>query len=159
MRLALLALVGCTAAQAVLLPPFSLGGIRPDLFLLLVLLLSPRLTPEGAAVQGFCIGLVQDSLSGGPVGLCAFIFSLMGFLAARLSRDVYIDKPLAQLWLLLAASGASGVLTYALLAFFLGPPPVLMSVQVILPEALYTALFGVVLLRLPPVRAVLARAS
>jgi rod shape-determining protein MreD len=159
MRLVALGLLGCATAQTVLFPTVGLGGLRPDLFLLLVLLLSPRLSPEGAAAQGFGIGLVQDALSGGPMGLCAFVLSLMGFLTARLSRDLVTDKPLAQFWLLLAGAVTADVLTYILLAFFLEPPPLLISLRVILPEVLLTACLGFCILRMPPVRVALARAT
>lgn len=159
MRLVVLGLLGCATAQTVLFPTVGLGGLRPDLFLLLVLLLSPRLSPEGAAAQGFGIGLVQDALSGGPMGLCAFVLSLMGFLTARLSRDLVTDKPLAQFWLLLAGAVTADVLTYVLLAFFLEPPPVLMSLRMILPKELFTVCLGFLVLRMPPVRVALARAA
>jgi rod shape-determining protein MreD len=157
MKALLLGLLGCATAQVALLAPVSVGGVRPDLFLLLVFLLSPRLSPESATLQGFGIGLVQDILSGGPLGLRAFICSALGFLTAWLSHDLYTDKPLAQFWLLLAGATAAGGITYALLAFFLGPPPLLASLLVIAPEAVYTAGVGFLLLRLPPVRAALAQ--
>jgi rod shape-determining protein MreD len=157
MRLFLLSLLSCAMAQGTLLGPVSVVGIRPDLFLLLVFVLSPRLAPEVATLQGFAIGLTQDALSGGPLGLRAFICSLMGFVTARLSHDLYTDKPLAQLWLLLTGSAGAGVLTFTLLAFFLGPPPLFSSLWVILPEAAYTAGVGFLLLRLPWVHAALAR--
>lgn len=159
MRLVLLGLLGCAAAQTVLFPTVGLVGLRPDLFLLLVLLLSPRLSPEGATAQGFLVGLVQDALSGGPLGLCAFVLSLMGFLTARLSRDLVTDKPLAQAWLLLAGAVTADLLAYTLLAFFLEPPPILMSLRMILPKELFTVCLGFLLLRMPLVRIALARAA
>jgi rod shape-determining protein MreD len=157
MRVLVLSLLACAAAQTVLLVPLSVGGVRPDCFLLLVLFLSPRTRPELATLQGFCIGLCQDALSGGPLGLKAFIYSLLGFLTARLSHDLFTDKPLAQFWLLLIGSASAGALTFALLNFFMGLPSLLAALWVIAPEALYTALVGFLLLRLPLVHATLAR--
>ena len=151
------ALLGCAMAQAVLLPSLSLGGIRPDLFLLLVFLVSRRCTPEVATLLGLLIGLWQDGLSGGPLGLRAFSGSLMGFLAARLSHHLYTDQPLALFWLLLGGSAITGGITFALLTFFLGPRPVLPALLwVIAPEALYTAAVGLLIFWLPPFRAALA---
>lgn len=152
-------LLACVLAQAVLLGPFSLGGIRPDLFLLLVFLISQRVSPEAATLLGFLVGLFQDALSGSPLGLRAFTDSLMGFLAARLSHDMYTDKPLALFWLLLGGTAAAGGITLALLTFFLGPPPLFpVLFWVIAPEALYTAAVGLLIVWLPQLRAVLARA-
>jgi rod shape-determining protein MreD len=155
MRLFLLSLLACAAAQATLLGPLSVVGVRPDLFLLLVFFLSPRVTPEAATIQGFVVGLCQDALSGGPLGLRAFAYTFLGFMTAWLSHDLYTEKPLAQFWLLLAGTAGASVLTLALLTFFVGVPPLLPALRVIAPEALYTALFGFLLLRVPRVRSAL----
>ncbi len=152
------ALLFCAMAQAVLLGPLSVWGIRPDLFLLLVYVASQRCSPEAATILGFLIGLCQDGLSGGPLGLHAFADSLLGFLAARLSHHMYTDKPLALFWILLAGSAAAGGITVALLTFFLGPGLLLPALlRVIAPEALYTAAAGLLLLWLPQIRAALTR--
>jgi rod shape-determining protein MreD len=156
----LLGLLLCALTQAALLAPFSLGGIRPDLFLLLVFLVSQRVSPETATALGFVIGLCQDGLSGGPLGLRAFTDSLMGFLTSRLSHHVYTDRPLAVLWLLLGGSAGAGCITLALLSFFLGPPSLVSAfLFVIVPEALYTAAVGLLILWLPQIRAALARSA
>jgi len=156
----LLGLLCCALAQTVLLTPFSLGGIRPDFFLLLVFLVSQRVSPETATALGFVIGLCQDGLSGGPLGLRAFTDSLMGFLASRLSHHMYTDKPLAVFWLLLGGSAGAGCITLALLSFFLGPPSLVPAFFfVIAPEALYTAAVGMLILWLPQIRAALARSA
>ena len=156
----LLGLLCCALAQTVLLTPFSLGGIRPDFFLLLVFLVSQRVSPETATAPGFVIGLCQDGLSGGPLGLRAFTDSLMGFLASRLSHHMYTDKPLAVFWLLLGGSAGAGCITLALLSFFLGPPSLVPAFFfVIAPEALYTAAVGMLILWLPQIRAALARSA
>jgi rod shape-determining protein MreD len=156
----LLGLLCCALAQTVLLTPFSLGGIRPDFFLLLVFLVSQRVSPETATALGFVIGLCQDGLSGGPLGLRAFTDSLMGFLASRLSHHMYTDKPLAVFWLLLGGSAGAGCITLALLSFFLGAPSLIPAFFfVIAPEALYTAAVGLLILWLPQIRAALARSA
>ncbi|OGB94449.1 MAG: rod shape-determining protein MreD [candidate division NC10 bacterium RBG_16_65_8] len=157
MKMFVLGLLACASAQAALLGPISVGGVRPDLFLLLLFLLSPRVSPEVATLQGFVIGLCQDALSGGPLGLRAFTFAFFGFLTAWLSHDLATEKPVAQFWLLLAGTAGAGVLTFVLLTFFVDVLPLLPALWVIGPEAVYTAVFGFLLLRLPPVRATLAR--
>jgi rod shape-determining protein MreD len=154
----LLGLLSCVIGQAVLLAPLSVWDIRPDLFLLLVFLISQRCSPEAATVLGFFVGLCQDGLSGGPLGLHAFSCSLLGFLAARLSHHLYTDKPRALFWILLGGSAAAGGITLALLTFFLGTGPILPALlRVIAPEAVYTAAVGLLILWLPQLRAALIR--
>jgi len=143
----------CIIAQAVLLGPLSLMEIRPDLFLVLVILVSRRSSPETATLLGFLIGLCQGALSGAPLGLHAFTNSLIGFVIARLSHHLYTDKPFALLWFLLAGSAAVSGIRLALLTFFLGPPPLLPALLwVIILEALYTAAVGLLILSLPQIR-------
>ncbi len=159
MRLFFFSLLACAAAQATLLDPISIGGVRPDLFLLLLFFFSPRVSPEVATIQGFAIGLCQDALSGGPLGLRAFAYTFLGFLTAWLSHDLSTEKPLAQIWLLLAGTAGAGVLTFALLTFFVGDLALLPALRVIGPEALYTTVFGFLLLRLSRVKATLIGAT
>jgi rod shape-determining protein MreD len=151
-------LFACAVIQTVLLHAATVGGIRPDLFLLLVFLISLRSGADAATLVGLLAGLYQDALSGAPLGLRAFTYSLLGFLVSRLSRDLYTEKPLTQFWLLLVGSTAAGCVTFALLMFFLGPRALVPALAfVILPEALYTAAFGVLVLQLPMVRAAITR--
>jgi rod shape-determining protein MreD len=155
MRVFLLSLLACAAAQATLLGAIGVNDVRPDLFLLLVIFLSPRVTPEVATIQGFIIGLCQDALSGSPLGLRAFSYTFLAFMTARLSHDFSTEKPLTQFWLLLAGAAGVGVLTLALLTFFVGVPPLLPAVRVMAPEVIYTVLFGFLLLRVPWMRGAL----
>jgi rod shape-determining protein MreD len=150
----------CVVAQAVLLGPLSLMEIRPDLFLVLVILVSRRSSPETATLLGFVIGLCQGALSGAPLGLHAFTNSLMAFVIASLSHHLYTDKPFALLWFLLAGSGAVSGIRLALLTFFLSSPPLVPALlRVIIPETLYTAAVGLLILSFPQVRAALARTA
>jgi rod shape-determining protein MreD len=151
-------LLACALGQAILLVPVSLGGIRPDVFLLLVLYIGQRVTPEAATLLGFLAGLTQDALSGAPLGLHAFTDALLGFLTACLSRDLYTESPLAQFGLVFAGSAGAGIVSLGLFLFFFGvASPVVPLVRTILPEAAYTAAAGVVLFSLPRIRAALAR--
>src|SRR5512136_639682 len=115
MKLFVFGLLATASVQAVLLGPISVGGIRPDLFLLLIFLVSPRVSPEAATIQGFLVGLCQDALSGGPLGLRAFTYSLIGCATAWLSHDLHTEKPLAQFWRLLSGGACAGGWTLALL--------------------------------------------
>jgi len=147
MRWVLAGLPLCVIGQTILLPPLSLGGIRPDLFLVLLFLVSRRLSPEAATGTGFLIGLCQDALSGAPLGLHAFSDSLLGFLTARLGHDIHTEKPLALFLILAGGTVTARAIALALLAFFFGPQPLLpILVRGIAPEALYTAMVGMVVL-------------
>lgn len=143
----LLSLFSTCLLQAAIVPRLAIGGIQPDLFLILLFGLSLSVEPELTAAAGFFIGLYQDSLSGAPLGLNAFTLSLIGFLVNRLSRQVKTTDLLGRFALLCLAGLLSGFITLLLLRFFHAPRPIASALLwTALPGALYTAILGTGLL-------------
>jgi rod shape-determining protein MreD len=143
----LLALFSACLLQTAIVPRLAIGGIQPDLFLILLFGLSLSVGPEPAAAAGFLIGLYQDSLSGAPLGLNAFTLSLIGFLVSRLSRQVKTTDLPGRFALLCLAGLLSGLITLLLLRFFHAPRPIASALLwTALPGALYTAMLGTGLL-------------
>ena len=150
----LVALVGVCLLQSTIIPSMAIGGIQPDLFLVLVFGLSLSTGIEVATAAGFLIGLYQDALSGAPLGLNAFTLSLIGFLVSRLSRVLKTAQMPTRLGLLFLAGVVSGLTTLLVLRFFQVSRPFTSSIfRVVLPGALYTSLLGVGLLAIPKVKA------
>lgn len=119
----LLALFCVCLLQAAVAPRLAIGGVQPDLFLILLFGLGLSVGPELAAVAGFLIGLYQDSLSGAPLGLNAFTLSLIGFLVSGLSQQVKTTQPAWRFALLCVAGLLSGLITLLLLRFSTHPAP------------------------------------
>lgn len=143
----LLALLGVCLLQTAIAPRLAIGGVQPDLFLILLFGLSISVGPELAAAAGFFIGLYQDSLSGAPLGLNAFTLSLIGFLVSGLSEQVKTTQPAWRFALLCLAGLLSGLITLLLLRFFHAPRPLVSALLwTALPGALYTAVLGTGLL-------------
>jgi rod shape-determining protein MreD len=143
----LLALVGACLLQTVIVPRLAIGGIQPDLFLILLFGLSLSIEPELAAAAGFLIGLYQDALSGAPLGLNAFALSVIGFLVSGLSQQVKTTQPVWRFALLCVAGLLSGLITLLLLRFFHAPRPLASALLwTALPSALYTGMLGTGLL-------------
>lgn len=143
----LLLALGVAIFQSTLLDVFSIGGVKPDLFLLLLFFFSLSLQADLAAILGFLLGLYQDALSGGPLGLKAFSFSLIGFLTARLSEKLYTTAIFPRLALLSLIAILSGTTTLLLLRFFLSFQPLLPTfLRITLPEALLTSVLGLLVL-------------
>ena len=139
MKAFLPSLIGVAVLQSALIPSFGFLAVSTE--------------PEAATGMGFALGLYQDALSGAPLGLRAFTFSLVGFLASRLSLELDTSKPLPEIFLLIALSLLSGLVTLALLNFFLSPGPLLpILLRIALPEAFATSVLGLCLLAIPRVR-------
>lgn len=101
--------------QAVLLPPFSPGGIKPDLLLLLVIWLGLREKPWTGGALVYALGWFYDGFAGVYPGLHGFvllaIFLLICGMATRLNTE---SLPL--LWCLV---GGATLLQAALIVFAL----------------------------------------
>ena len=151
----LLALFAVCFLQAAVVPRLAIAGIQPDLFLVLIFGLSLSTGPELATAAGFLIGLYQDSLSGGPVGLNAFTLSLIGFLVSRMSRQVKTAELAGRFGLLFLAGLVSGLTTLLVLRFFQVSRPLASTLLwTVLPGAIYTAILGAGLLSIPKLRAI-----
>ncbi len=151
----LLALFAVCFLQAAVVPRLSIGGIQPDLFLVLIFGLSLSTGSELATAAGFLIGLYQDSLSGAPLGLNAFTLSLIGFLVSRMSRQVKTAELTGRFALLFLAGLVSGLTTLLVLRFFQVARPMASTLLwTVLPGAIYTATLGAGLLSIPKLRAI-----
>jgi rod shape-determining protein MreD len=151
----LLALFGVCLLQSSVIPRLAIGGIQPDLFLVLIFGLSLSAGPEMATAAGFLMGLYQDSLSGGPLGLNAFTLSLIGFLVSRVSRQMKTAELPGRFALLFLAGLLSGLITLFVLRFFRVPRPLASTLlQTVLPGAMYTAILGAGLFSIPKLKAI-----
>ncbi|MBI3989838.1 MAG: rod shape-determining protein MreD [candidate division NC10 bacterium] len=139
--------LGVAVFQSTLLYQLSIGGVKPDLFLLLLFFLSLSLEADLASFLGLLFGLSQDALSGGPLGLKVFSLSLMGFLTAHFSEKLYTTAILPRFMLLALIAVLSGTTTLLLLRFFLDLDPLLPTfLRIVLPEALLTTVVGLLVL-------------
>ncbi len=140
-------LVGVVILQATVTPILQIGGIRPDLFLLLLYLGSMKMTRVQACVGGFLLGLYQDALSGAPLGLNAFTLSLLGYLLVRLWEELEETRLIPHLLLIFLTGLCAGLLTLGALVSLgmelnLGQS----LLWIILPQTVYTTAVGGLLL-------------
>ena len=113
--------------QASLFAPLSLGGIKPDLALVLLYIIGLLTGPAEGALAGMAIGLVQDIGSASLIGFSGLTRGLIGLSAGLLGRRV------------LDLASRSNSIFMAIFSLIAGH---------ILPQALYTDLLGAVLLKL-----------
>lgn len=80
--------------QTTLFGRVTLGGVAPDVVLLTVILSSFRLRAEQTLLLGFSAGLVMDALGSNALGLRAFNYTVVAYLATR-TRERADYSPLA----------------------------------------------------------------
>jgi rod shape-determining protein MreD len=143
-RLSLLFMAfGGSLAQSSLVPSWSIGGVTPDLPLILTALIALRRGPETGCLVGFASGLLQDAASGGLLGVQALSRALAGFAMGLLPGRLWVGHPLVQIPGLLLLTIAEGLLRFGLLQLFHYPARLSeLFVHVILPQALYNGFIG-----------------
>ncbi len=148
-----LAVGGGTLIQSTVVPVLGFWGVVPDFPVVLVVLLALRRGPEVGCVIGFALGLAQDVIAGGPLGLQALSKGVIGFVAGELPRWCLLSNPLVPVTAAVVATVADGALRFAVLQLFHYPAAFgeLLG-SVILPQAAYNGVLAAVLVALPAVR-------
>ena len=144
MRFSLLLMVfGGSLAQSSVVPSWSVGGVTPDLPLILIALVALRRGPEAGCLVGFAAGLLQDASGGGLLGVQAFSRALAGFAMGLLPGRLSISHPLVQIPGLMLLTVAEGALRFGLLQLFHFPASFGdLFLHVILPQAVYNGFLG-----------------
>jgi rod shape-determining protein MreD len=144
-RVAALTLLLVTGAvlQTALLPRVAIGGIRPNLLLLIVLGFAIKEgVPSGLRI-GFVAGLLFDLLADqAPVGIATLVYTAVGY-AVGAARPYLAPGSLTAPLLLAFLSGLLGTAGYGVLTFLLGDAHV--GGTQILQASLGVALFNTLL--------------
>jgi len=75
--------VGSLLAQALLAPLISVRLWEPDFVLVIVLLMAKRFGGIKGSSAGFFLGLLQDAITGLPLGISAMPKAISGYLAGK----------------------------------------------------------------------------
>jgi rod shape-determining protein MreD len=119
LRLAALLLVGIVA-QTTVVPDVRIGGVCPDLMLLIAICGGLVGGPEKGAFLGFGCGFLADLfLQTTPLGLSALAYCLIGFavgmLRGRVLREGWLFAPLVAL-----VASAAGVVVFVVAGAMVG---------------------------------------
>ncbi|MGA2975789.1 MAG: rod shape-determining protein MreD [Spirochaetia bacterium] len=114
----LLALVICILLQSTLLGKIALGGVRPDLAMLVLVFVSMRRGSMVGQVSGFASGFLEDLMNVSPLGFHSLMRTVIGFLFGLLSGNVFIDPFLMPIILAVVATLLKGILSGIISALF-----------------------------------------
>ncbi len=117
MLLVLLALI----LQQSVLDDLRVGGVQPDVMLLVAVAAGMAGRAERGAVVGFVAGLLADLFSPVPLGLAALTFSVVGYVVGSIQAGI-----IRSVWwipvLTAFVASALGVVLYAVVAAMIGRP-------------------------------------
>jgi len=134
--------------QTTVIPFLRVGGIMPDLLLILTIFTALFYGSQGGGAVGFTVGLAQDLLVGRHLGIQALSGLLTGYTVGYLEGKVYKKNPLVPLFLVFLGSlfsGAVFLLGRSIIGIFSFTIPLLW--YDIIMGALYNTLLGVFLFR------------
>ena len=95
----LLLFLSALVLQTTLMPFLQIGGIKPDLVLVIVVYLGLIRGPEVGCVSGFFFGLIEDffSLVGNYLGSNALTKTIIGFFCGMGGRQLYTQSLLSHM--------------------------------------------------------------
>jgi rod shape-determining protein MreD len=145
-----LAVSGGALVQCTVVPVVGVGGVVPDVPVVLTVLLALRYGPEAGCLTGFALGLAQDAVAGGPLGLHALSKPVLGFAAGDLPRWILVRRPIVPVGLAVVATLLDGLARFAVLQAFHYPAPLgELFTRVILPQAGYNGVLTIAALAWP----------
>ena len=89
--------------QSTVVRYISLGGVGPDLFVILAVVYLLRAKRDDALIVSWVIGLTKDLSSSGPMGLYAIAFGVMAVVVVRLRELVLAEQVSTQVIVTFAA--------------------------------------------------------
>ena len=106
----LLVVIGLLSVQTTLLGIFSLGGVTPDLALIFVVYCGVHFQRNGGIGAGVIVGLVQDCLSGGLLGINTLSKGLAGLFFSVLKDKIVVEGFIPIIFFIFTASLFDGMI-------------------------------------------------
>ena len=98
--------------QTTWLEMFSVGGVIPDLALIWVVYCGVHCSRSMGIGSGIVLGILQDSLSGGLLGVNTLSKSFIGFFFATLKDKFYVEGVIPIAFFLILSSLFDGLVFY-----------------------------------------------
>lgn len=91
---------------------FNIAGVKPNLFIVLVLFIGLFIGKKVAIPFGFVCGIYLDFLTGKQIGISAIIYSSIGFLGSYFNKDFSKDSKITILLMVVGCTLAFETIVY-----------------------------------------------
>ncbi len=136
----------CFILQTTVFRHFAMGGIVPNLLIILTVSTGMMMGEQDGCVTGLACGLLVDIFFGFCIGFYGLLFLYVGFLAGLFHRVFYPENVLMPFVIILSFDFLYGFLCYVLLFLMRTRFDIGAYLQfVILPEMIYTAVCSLAL--------------
>jgi rod shape-determining protein MreD len=116
--LSIFMLAVATILQSTLISYIAIGGVKPDLSLIILVFISVRTGSLIGQFSGFTSGLIEDFISLPPLGFFSLIRTIIGFLYGLIRRSFYIDPLFVPILFVIVASLIKGILIWLVALIF-----------------------------------------
>jgi rod shape-determining protein MreD len=147
-RVLVIAAIVITAVllQSTVFSQLRLVGVRPELLILVTIIIALLEGPTEGAVVGFVCGLAQDMFLNQPKGITALTLTLLGYAIGMARQFIVSPSPLVPT-IVVAIGTALGVAFYEVVSLLLGTfeAPATEAVKIALLTAAYNAVLTPIL--------------
>lgn len=132
--------------QSCVFPHMSLGGIVPNLILIITSIFGFMHGEKAGMITGFCLGLLFDIFYGDYIGLHALILTYIGFANGKFFGIYYPEDIKLPIGLTITSNFSYGILCYIFSFLIRGRLNFgYYLLHVILPELIYTLILSIVI--------------
>lgn len=125
---------------------FTIAGIMPNLFVILVLFIGLFANRTMGLIYGLIIGFILDFVIGTKIGIYAIGLGLIGFLAAIFDKNFSKDSRMTIMFMVLGATIIFEVLSYILNYIFVSTNIEIMNfIIILLIEVIYNLILTIII--------------
>ena len=137
-------IIAALIIQLTIINSFTIQGLKPDLVLVVVVVIALLKGAEEGVIYGFVSGLLQDIFSTGLLGVNALVKTVMGFICGILREKVFVEHillivPLVTLFISIVQNI---LMFYVLRAFGMEYNLAWSLKQIAIPEAFYNSILS-----------------
>ena len=125
---------------------FTIAGIMPNLFVILVLFIGLFSRKSMGAIYGIIIGMLLDSIIGTKIGINAIGLGLVGFLAAVFDKNFSKDSRMTIMVMVMVATASFETLIYIINYMVLATNvEILNFIKILAIEVIYNVILTIIL--------------
>ena len=125
---------------------FTIAGIKPNLFIILVLFIGLYAGKKYGAILGAIFGLGLDLLSSNVIGQTAVILGIIGFAGGYLDKDFSKDSKITVILMVIAATAIYEIFIYTYRAIMLSlHVEIWPFTKILMIEIIYNGILAIIL--------------
>ena len=125
---------------------FTIAGVKPNLYIILVLFIGLFTSKNVGAIYGISIGLAVDLLTSQTIGITAVVLGMVGLLAGIFDKNFSKDNRLTIMFIVAATTIGTEIIIYVLNYLFLNTNvDILAFVKILSIETIYNIIISIIL--------------